>query len=110
MGRRFVCFSPPICSWSLTAHPTVPVYDARSLCAEGIELNALQSYRKGDVKRLGDPDIEAGSFVGVVYCARWVSVKGKERVLPAISEVYLLANPAVNGSVSNSLVGDDLVE
>ena len=78
------------------------MYDARALCTNKVSIDSLNSYegQKGDlVERLGNVDIEAGSFVGIVHCAKWIpSVKhvGKDRVYLTIAEVYLLADPEVN--------------
>lgn len=50
-------------------------------------------------------NIEAGSFVGVVHCAKWIpSTKhaGKERVQLCILEVYLLADPEFDEWASGS--------
>jgi len=81
------------------APTSVPVYDARTLCTSEVDINALQSYEKGGLEALGGVDIEVGSFVGIVHCAKWIpSGKhvGKERIQLSIAEVYLLADPEVD--------------
>jgi len=79
-------------------HPSVPVYDARVLCTGEGNINTLGSYRKDQLQRVDYVDIEVGSFVGIVYCAKWIGSPkrgGKERVQPSIAEIYLLADPEV---------------
>ena len=59
----------------------------------------LMAYEKDNLEQLGNADIHAGSFVGVVHCVKWInSVKhtGKERVQLSIAEIYLLADPEIN--------------
>ena len=59
----------------------------------------LMAYEKDNLEQLGNADIPAGSFVGVVHCAKWInSVKhtGKERVQLSIAEIYLLADPEID--------------
>jgi len=79
----------------------VPVYDARALCTDEVDIGALRSYhtdRRGSLEQLGNVDIQVGSFVGVVHCAKWIpSAKhtGRERVQLSIAEVYLLADAEV---------------
>jgi hypothetical protein len=83
---------------SLMRQTLVPVYDARALCTNEVDIGALQSYgmdRKDKLERFTKADVQTGSFVGVVHCAKWIpSAKhpGKERVHLAIVEVYLLAD------------------
>jgi hypothetical protein len=63
---------------------------------DGVDIKELASYRKDSLKRLANVDVEAGAFVGVAHCAKWIpSVKcpGKERVVLNIVEVFLLADP-----------------
>jgi hypothetical protein len=78
----------------------VPVYDAHTLCTNGVDIRALQSYhvdQKANLERLTKADILPGSFIGVVHCAKWIPSakhKGKERVHLSIVEVYLLADAA----------------
>ena len=77
----------------------VPVYDARTLCTNEADVDMLRSYEKGGLEALGSVDIEVGSFVGVVHCAKWIPSgkhRGKERVQLSIAEVYLLADPEVD--------------
>lgn len=76
------------------------MYDARTLCTGETNIEILQSYEKDGLKWLEGVDIEAGSFVGVVYCAKWIPSRkypGKERIQFNIAEVYLLADPALDG-------------
>jgi len=78
---------------------SVPVYDTHTLCTNEVDINVLESYEKDGLEVLGSVDIEHGSFVGVVHCAKWIpSGKhvGKERVQLSITEVYLLADPEVD--------------
>jgi hypothetical protein len=76
----------------------VPVYDARALCTNEVDIGALQLYgmdQKDKLERLTKADVQIGSFVGVVHCAKWIPSgkhPGKERVHLAIVEVYLLAD------------------
>ena len=100
MGREYV-YSYLSYSLFVDDMHLVPVYDARALCMNEVSIDSLHSYQshKGDLERLGNVDIEAGSFVGVVHCAKWIpSMKhvGKDRVYLSIAEVYLLADPEVS--------------
>jgi hypothetical protein len=85
----------------LMVQTLVPVYDARALCKKEFDVEALESCRtdqKGGLERLRAIDVGAGSFVGIVHCAKWItSAKraGKERVQLSIAEVYLLADAEV---------------
>lgn len=82
---------------------SVPVYDARPLCSSDGDINLLRSYKsywKDGLERLGNTDIAVGSFVGVGYCAKWIpSKRARERVQLTISEVFLLADPPVDGPI-----------
>ena len=66
----------------------------------GVDVERLELYRNSDLDQLANCEVEPGSLVGVVHCAKWIpSVKqmGKERVALNILEVYLLADPADDG-------------
>lgn len=83
----------------LIFYTLVPVYDARDLCVNGVDIEKLESYKKGDLTRLDNVDVEVGAFVGIVHCPKWIpshKCEDKERVALNIVEVYLLADPAVD--------------
>ena len=87
------------------------MYDARALCTNEVDIEALRTYHKGDLEQLENADIPAGFFVGIVHCAKWIPSgkhTGKERVHLCIVEVYLLADPEgdewTGGSGANLVV------
>ena len=89
----------------LTTHTLVPVYDARALCTDEVDIGELRSYNKGSLEQLENADIPSGSFVGIGHCVRWIPSgkhTGRERVQFSIAEVYLLADPEVDEWVGGS--------
>lgn len=85
---------------------SVPVYDARTLCTDEADISMLQSYEKSSLEVLSGVDVEIGSFIGVVHCAKWIPSgkhAGKERIQLSIAEVYLLADPEVDEYTSGSV-------
>lgn len=84
----------------------VPVYDARALCTNEVDIKALRSYQKSDLERLGNVDVEVGAFVGVVHCAKWIPSRkhqGKDRVQLSVTEVYLLVDAEADERTGGSL-------
>ena len=87
------------------------MYDARALCTNEVDIEALRTYDKGDLERLENADIPVGSFVGIVHCAKWIPSgkhTGTERVHLCIVEVCLLADLEgdewIGGSGANLVV------